>query len=146
MSKVVNFPSKKEPAAALVWPSIPPAYRKDGSAWANDHVCTDEELAEICFDGVPEFRTDGVGVSTPEFRDQLEDYLRHIIPGFKMALVVLGYSKDDLVEKVAMNEEFAIYLADWFKDVREKLLHLSQLVQSAEIRQVSAIASFATAD
>ena len=59
----------------LTWPAIPPFYLKDGSQLDHDPPYTDAELTALRFDGVPEFHTDGVGVSTPEFREQREKYL-----------------------------------------------------------------------
>src|SRR5690349_3022149 len=69
-AEIVSLPgaAAKRP---LTWPDIPPACLEDGSPLVHEPPYTDAELAGLRFDGVPEFRTDGVGVGTPEFREQL---------------------------------------------------------------------------
>jgi hypothetical protein len=59
-------------AASIVWPEI------TGLA---DYPQNLEELAGIEFDGIPEFRGDGIGVGTPEFRENLEGtFTRLMLP------------------------------------------------------------------
>jgi hypothetical protein len=149
-AKVIELPggAAKRP---MTWPEIAPFYLKDGSAFADDHPCTDAELAALHFDAMPKFRTDGTGAGTPEFREQLEEHLFNLKVSVKFALVILGYSKDELVDRTrgtaatatCEEDDASIILAKGIGWAHEELLRLAAMLRCAEVRQVSAIAACA---
>ena len=101
---------------------------------ADEHICTHEELAALCFDGVTEFRPDGYGAGTPEFRKQLEQYMHESLVGTRLAIAFLGFSKQECVEKIgdmeSTRENSSIGLVDWFKDTHDRLAHLASIVRA----------------
>jgi hypothetical protein len=92
---------------------------------------------------VPEFQTDGVGVATPEWRRQLENYLFDLNVAVRFALVILGQSKENLVSttKGVALVDGPMQLAEKFGHAHDQALHLARLIRSAEIRQMCAIAT-----
>jgi hypothetical protein len=113
-----------ELAAGIVWPDLgePADYPEDL-----------EKLADMDFDGVPEFRGDGVGVGTPEFREQLEAHFRLIVIACRHAIMVLGPSRSKLVEAAASPDETK-FLLNVVGRGYEDLIRLARYCRAAEVR------------
>jgi hypothetical protein len=117
-------------AAMIKWPEL---------SDPTDYTENDEELAAIDFDGIPEFRADGIGCGTPEFRQQLEAYFRVIAIASRHAFAVLQFSRSELVEKTD-DPELALTLGGILAGGSENLMRLARYVRAAEVRHVCAIA------
>jgi len=102
-SRVITFSPRRSPhdealvnainddcdlADGIVWPEL-----NEPADWPEN----DEEWANRDFAGIPEFRTDGEGVGTPEFREALEAHFRIIRASCRFALAVLGNSRSELI-------------------------------------------------
>jgi hypothetical protein len=109
-------------------------------------LATRAALLAAKLDGVPQFCSDGYGPGTPEFREQLEQYMQESLVGVRMAIAFLGFSKYECVEKVGnlenSHENSSIDLANWFKDTHDGLSRLASIVRAAEVRQLIAIESY----
>jgi hypothetical protein len=117
-------------AAALTWPEIPPPRDWGGQ--------TDEELAELDFDGIPEFRSDGMGPGTPEFREQLEAYFHVVRIASRHAIAALGLSRCQLtgIAERDLAEPIVVLL----REGMEYAQHLVRILEAAAVRQVVGIA------
>ena len=67
-----RFNARRLEVALIQWPEIPPPRDWDSQ--------TNEELADIDFEAIAEFRGDGHGCGTPEFRSALESYFHVSTP------------------------------------------------------------------
>jgi hypothetical protein len=120
--------------ASIVWPEI------TGLA---DHPQNLEELAGVEFDGIPEFRGDGIGVGTPEFRENLKAYFYTVNVAVKHALMVLGLSRSELVEAaeaMAVDQyDGANIILQIVHNGHDYLMRLAHYLRAAEVRQMCAI-------
>jgi hypothetical protein len=115
-------------AASIAWPELPEP---------TDYPENEEDLANLEFEGIPEFRPDGYGAGTPEFRDQLEAYFRTVQFASRLAFAVLGFSRRELVEKAG--DEVGMWSAQTLADGVRDLMRLTHYVRAAQVRQVCAV-------
>jgi hypothetical protein len=130
-----RFYARRLEAALIQWPEIPPPQDWDRQ--------TDEELADIDFEGIPEFRGDGYGSGSPEFRRALESYFHVINAVARHALAILGLSRTELVQAAAaLNDSSpngADAIARLLHDGCGYALRLMQCIRAAEVRHIVAI-------
>ena len=141
-SRVITFSPRRSPhdealvnainddcdlADGIVWPEL-----NEPADWPEN----DEEWANRDFAGIPEFRTDGEGVGTPEFREALEAHFRIIRASCRFALAVLGNSRSELIAK-AGGEAGTTLLQILARSERD-LVRLVCYVRAAGLRQAIA--------
>jgi hypothetical protein len=133
-----RFNESRQLAATMTWPEIPRP--RD---WAEQ---TDDELGDLDFEGMPEFRGDGVGAGTPEFRKQLEAYFQVVTTATRHALGILGLSRRELTDaavalKMGPNEEddCAYVINLLLRDGYEYALRLAHCLKAAGVRQICAM-------
>jgi hypothetical protein len=131
-------------ASAAALPALAvPAVTAAASVLADHHPCTPEELAALEFEAIPQYAADGIGPGTPEFRKALEGTLRCVAIGTRMAFVVLGKTKQELIEihqslLADDNEEAAIELLDSVTNARKLTEELVGVLKAAEVRSLCA--------
>lgn len=130
-----RFNARRLEVALIQWPEIPPPRDWDSQ--------TNEELADIDFEAIAEFRGDGHGCGTPEFRSALESYFHVINASARHALAILGLSRTELVQAAAAFNDSspngAEAIAQLLHDGFGYTLRLMQCIRAAEVRHLVAI-------
>lgn len=116
-------------AATLKWPEIPVPRDWD-----------DGKFARINFKGVPEFRGDGVGSGTPEFRAQLEAYFMAINVATRHAIAALSLSRRQMIDFASDYPDGAATILDLLVVGEYYATQLSRLLRAAAVRKVCGIA------
>jgi hypothetical protein len=110
-------------------------------------MCTKEELASLEFEPVPEccIGSDGQRPGSPDFRKAIDNNIRLVTIGTKMAFATLGMSKAELIEGMGNlmddDDEAALSLAQTFSDAHDLARELVKIIRAAEIRTLCAFAN-----
>jgi hypothetical protein len=132
LEAIARFNQSCDLAAKLVWPEIPPPRN-----WTDQ---TNEELATLDFEGMPEFRGDGHGCGSPEFREQLEAYFHVLMAATRHALGVLGISRQRLATFATENPDVAEAIIGVLKNGEDHATQILRLLRAAAVREMCGIA------